>query len=644
MNESFRTPESYNTLLYAMAKGYNRIGEIAKFSGFPKNKCDKYIKALIEHGLVIKVPGENGHTKYLPANTYLTLWYKCLLTAVPNPNGSFGEDVFNRFMQVFNDELMADFYKDMCNYWLEKNLNSISTEYIDTKNSSYHNVKVGNVTFDLACEKKQAVYAYYDITSGGKLTQKLWEEIENSTTKKRPFYENEYVNEIDIQNKILEVTQGMPLYLDVCVDTYRSAKSSGETVTQDLFDNRIEKLAKRLMTYMSDEEKDVLYLLSCLGRWKTEEYFAINDKLNRNSVNNSIYNKVLTLTFVRNESDSYFIHQTMQEILIQYCDEEKIENYVMAMFAYIESEETISTTFFKYLYLISKICGIRKNSKLSSWWIPKASEALDIYLDGFCLNQFISIYELLTPVTDDYKLKTLYLNYLLKKGDYNKALNYINDTKADDVNNIDVLKFLLTASYYYYINGIDDIAFKLRKKVYEKRIELLGDTDRETIRAGLALSASYSRMGKHEESINLGNECRAKLEDSSETYDSMISAARNQLGDSYFRLGNMEDAMKIYCEVYKNRKKWLGEKNNSTMIAYNHIADCLVNLGKYEDALKIYKAVRETRKQEFSRDEMYEYVVNGITKKSNDHPDTIIVDNNMAVCLINIGKYEEAFN
>jgi hypothetical protein len=193
MTECFRTPESYNTLLYAMANGYNRIGEIAKFSGFPKNKCDKYIKALLEHGLVIKTPGENGHTKYLPANNYLTLWYKCLLTAVSNPNGSFGNDVFNRFMQVFNDELMADFYKDMCYYWLEENINSISTEYIDTKNSSYLNVKVGNVTFDFACEKKQAVYAYYDTTPGGKLTQKLWKEIENSTTKKRPFYENEYV-------------------------------------------------------------------------------------------------------------------------------------------------------------------------------------------------------------------------------------------------------------------------------------------------------------------------------------------------------------------------------------------------------------------------------------------------------------------
>lgn len=193
MNEIFRTPESYNTLLYAMANGCNRIGEIAKFSGFPKNKCDKYIKALIEHGLVIKAPGENGHTKYFPANSYLTLWYKVLLTAVPNPGGSFGNDVYDHFMSYFNDVVLSAFYKEMCVYWLDRNINSISTEYIDTKNSSYHNVKVGNVTFDFACEKKQAVYAYYDITPGGKLTQKLWNEIENSTTKKRPFYENEYV-------------------------------------------------------------------------------------------------------------------------------------------------------------------------------------------------------------------------------------------------------------------------------------------------------------------------------------------------------------------------------------------------------------------------------------------------------------------
>lgn len=192
MNESFRTPESYNTLLFAMANGYNRIGEIAKFSGFPKNKCDKYIKALIEHGLVIKAPGENGHTKYLPANVYLTLWYKCLLTAVPNPDGSFGEDIFNRFMQVFSDELMTDFYKDMCDYWLEKNINGNTSVYIDTKNTAYRNVEFEGVTFDFACQKDKNIYAVFDTVPGEGLSINLWRKIDAVTSKISPFYENEY--------------------------------------------------------------------------------------------------------------------------------------------------------------------------------------------------------------------------------------------------------------------------------------------------------------------------------------------------------------------------------------------------------------------------------------------------------------------
>lgn len=189
----FRTPESYNTLLYAMVNGYNRISELSAFSGYPKNKCDKYVKTLCEFGLVRKEPEKNGHTKYYPANSYIALWYKTLLTAVPDADGSFGEDVYYRFMRYFNDEILSSFYKNMCVYWLDKNINSISTDYIDIKDLSYRNVKVGSVTFDFACEKKRAVYAYYDTIPGEKLTQKLWKEIENSTTKDRPFYENEYV-------------------------------------------------------------------------------------------------------------------------------------------------------------------------------------------------------------------------------------------------------------------------------------------------------------------------------------------------------------------------------------------------------------------------------------------------------------------
>ena len=81
-----------------MVNGHNRISELAAFSGCPKNKCDKYVKTLCEFGLVRKEPEKNGHTKYYPANSYIALWYKTLLTASPNADGSFSEDVYDRFM------------------------------------------------------------------------------------------------------------------------------------------------------------------------------------------------------------------------------------------------------------------------------------------------------------------------------------------------------------------------------------------------------------------------------------------------------------------------------------------------------------------------------------------------------------------
>lgn len=192
MRDGFRTPESYNTLLYAMANGYNRISEIAKFSGFPKNKCDKYIKALIGHDLAIKVLGKNGHTKYYPANSYLTLWYKVLLTTTPNSDGGFSEEVYNQFMQFFNDEVLSAFYKDMCYYWLKQNINSNYNDYIDTKDTPNHNVKIGGITFDFACQKGRNVYAYFNTTLGYGLSASIWKEIETVTTKSTSFYQNEY--------------------------------------------------------------------------------------------------------------------------------------------------------------------------------------------------------------------------------------------------------------------------------------------------------------------------------------------------------------------------------------------------------------------------------------------------------------------
>lgn len=116
MRECFRTPETYNTLLCGMANGYNRINELSSFSDYPKNKCDKYIKALQEYKLVYKMEEKNGHSRYYPANSYLSLWYKFLFTAVPNADGTFSEELYSGIKDYFRNTILAEFYNELCAY------------------------------------------------------------------------------------------------------------------------------------------------------------------------------------------------------------------------------------------------------------------------------------------------------------------------------------------------------------------------------------------------------------------------------------------------------------------------------------------------------------------------------------------------
>lgn len=176
-----------------MANGYNRVSELARFTGYPKNKCDKYIKALIEFDFVKKIIGSNGYAKYYLENEYLSLWCGVILTAVPNADGTFESDVQESFMKYLNENFLSDIYKDMCHDWLKDNIYSLSVSYIDVDEDTCRDVKVGGITFDFVCTKGTTYYAYFNTVPGDNLTMKLWADIEKATTKAAPFYKNEYI-------------------------------------------------------------------------------------------------------------------------------------------------------------------------------------------------------------------------------------------------------------------------------------------------------------------------------------------------------------------------------------------------------------------------------------------------------------------
>ncbi len=193
MTDCFRSPETYNTLLYAIANGYNRISEISAFSGQPKNKCDKYLKALIEYNLVRKECSKNGYANYYLANNYFSLWYKFLFAAVPNSNGSFDENICKKFMEYFYAFLVPEFCKNLCFNWIKSNYQFWFYSNTEAEIEKLKNIAIDDITFDFIYnENGKTHYFYFDADFNGGIDKSLINHIEKITTKTIPFYENEY--------------------------------------------------------------------------------------------------------------------------------------------------------------------------------------------------------------------------------------------------------------------------------------------------------------------------------------------------------------------------------------------------------------------------------------------------------------------
>ena len=198
LRRSFRTPETYNILLYGMATGYNRISELSEFSGFPQNKCDKYLKALDKAGLLETEQKKDaaGHirTHYYPKDGYWKAWFQYVFPS----QGRYLEAQKGEALQQLADEIdrtiVAEYFKKICWNWLEKNYHSCYWDgllkFDDPKN---RDVVVNGVRFDyVQTRKDHTIYVkIWDNVREG-FPKEAFQKIEAATTLVCPFYDNIY--------------------------------------------------------------------------------------------------------------------------------------------------------------------------------------------------------------------------------------------------------------------------------------------------------------------------------------------------------------------------------------------------------------------------------------------------------------------
>ena len=198
LRRNFRTPETYNVLLYGMVTGHNRISQLSEFSGFPQNKCDKYLKALDKAGLLESAQKKDaaGHirTHYYPKGGYWKAWFLYVFPAQGRCIRPIERDYFQRLANEIDRTIVAEYFKKICWNWFEKNYHSCYWDgLLDFDDPKKRDVVVNGIRFDYVQETKDyTIYVkIWDNVQEG-FPKEAFQKIETATTLARPFYDNIY--------------------------------------------------------------------------------------------------------------------------------------------------------------------------------------------------------------------------------------------------------------------------------------------------------------------------------------------------------------------------------------------------------------------------------------------------------------------
>ena len=198
LRREFRSPESYNTLLYGMAIGRNRISQLAEFSGYPKNKCDKYLKALDTAGYIEteQKKDENGQarTHYFLKGGYLRVWYQLYFPRQQDFLDPLDEDAIKELVFWIDDCATKYYFRKLCWHWFSRNASGFYGDgSVASENPAQHDVIVNGVPLDFIQHgKDRDLYMkIWDDPEVG-FPKDLFQKIEKVTTTTRPFYDNIY--------------------------------------------------------------------------------------------------------------------------------------------------------------------------------------------------------------------------------------------------------------------------------------------------------------------------------------------------------------------------------------------------------------------------------------------------------------------
>ena len=481
----------------------------------------------------------------------------------------------------------------------------------------------------------------------------LADELEQHLIKTLPpedsdhFLKRAGIHDENLRRELVSLTEGYPIFLDLCVDVYNAYKRRNENTapTIDEFGQKRQDVVARIFRYLDadkdDFAKDMLEFLCVLNVWTDDMAIDIGGKFLKNFSRNT-YKRVKKFSFIQEERVQnedvdltiYRFDRTIQHILFEDCDENFIAEVVSA-----------TEDYFQRLFE-----HFRPHEPLYFFRLRMRSE--------FIIRFAVDSEELWCQYSRNVKLR---LGVLSEPAQFDGAAEIVNMfitaiEERGDVDSIPYAHFELELSRIKDAQKKFNEVYNLRVSVYEKFVRLLGEDNPDTLEAMRSLAMTLKEFGRHSEALTLQEKVLEGCRELFGEEDGYTLRAMDAVADTLYVLGRYDEALALQEKTFAVRKEIAeeGDLTNELLAMHN----TLNALGRYDEASALQEKILAIHKEflgEDSLDTLLEMhrLQNELDSLEQvdkwfdigfDMDDIKVHMNDLAKALITFGRYEEALD
>jgi len=327
------------------------------------------------------------------------------------------------------------------------------------------------------------------------------------------------ITEKDIQNVLIESSEGVPYYLELSIDIYRKIKQK-EQPTPGNFAKVPEGIFCRFVKYLDREEKETLKVLSVPRYWNRELFKILIEKFNTGYPATS-FSELHRFSFMDiDEEGKCSMHQLMRKSLQDYQDQDlqkEVHNFMLDFYSNHLKDLDIKAITQEHENALIEAFYHAKDSleaeELCEWFISVSdpfNRAAFWQLITPMYEEMLQILESKLSPQHPYVATTLdNLAGLYKStGEYEKALPLFQralDIRENTLNpqHPDIASTLNGLAELYRMMGHYDKAFPLYQNIFDIYERMLSPQHPEVAMALNDLALLYSEMGHYDKALSL---------------------------------------------------------------------------------------------------------------------------------------------